>query len=124
MKKLYRLILALCVSAFVASAAMAADYQLIDTQRGVEVKVQHNPFGYNNQIVAFLKFFNTNRYRVSVHWEPVITCEGSESRKGEGSAFDMAEEGTYEVTIWRSQACGLKKLINLSVEMTVQEAGR
>ena len=120
MKKLCFLIVALCVSAFLTSAAMSAGYQHVITQEGIEVTVQNNPLGPNNQIVAYVKFINNNGYKVNVNWKPIITCEGGDIRTGTSASFGMSEGGSYEVNIWRSQACGLKQMIKLDVEMDVK----
>lgn len=122
MKKLFCFIAGLCVAAFVLSAAMAADYKQVLTQEGVEVMVQDNPLGPNNQIVAYVKFTNNNDHKVDVSWKPVITCEGGEIKTGANAGFGMSAGESYEVNIWRSQACGLKKIMNLSVDMEVKEA--
>lgn len=122
MKKLFCFIAALCAAAFFLSAAMAADYQHVPAQEGVEVRVQNNPLGPNNQIVAYVKFTNHNDYKVDVSWKPVITCEGGEKKTGTSADFSMGAGESYTVNIWRSQACGLTKIINLGVDMEVKEA--
>jgi hypothetical protein len=120
MKKLCCLIVIVCVSLLVISAAMASD----KTQGGVEVIVTYDPLGPNNLVVAFVKFVNNNAYKVHVNWKPIITCAGSDMRKGDGEPFVMSEGGSYQVSIWRSLACGNGKLEDLSVEMDVQEEKR
>lgn len=124
MEKLCCLIVIVCVSLLVISAAMASDNQNLATQGGVEVIVKYDPSGPNNLIVAFVKFVNNNAYKVHVNWKPIITCAGSDMRKGDGEPFVMSEGGSYQVTIWRSLTCGNRKLENLSVEMDVQKENR
>jgi hypothetical protein len=121
MEKLCCVIVIVCVSLFAISSAMASDNQDLETQGGVEVIVKYYPLGPNNLIVAFVNFVNNNAYKVHVNWKPIITCEGSDMRKGYGEPFVMSEGGSYQVTIWRSQACGDRKLENIRVEMEVKD---
>lgn len=121
MKKLCCLIGILCVSLLVISAAMAEDSGQPDAQGGVKVTVKYDPLGPNNLIVAFVEFINNNGYKVHVDWKPIITCEGSNAKKGYGESFDVNEGGSYQVTIWRSAACQGRKLKDLSVEMDVKK---
>ena len=86
--------------------------------------VLRNPLGYNNQIVAYLKFLNKNRYGVQVNWKLTMSCEGTGKKTIDGTAFDMDENGSYEVTIWRSQACGLRSMKGLGVQMDVIKGNR
>lgn len=124
MKKCSCLIVTFCIVVFAASAAMAQkDYKLIGARDGVEVMVRYNPFGYNNLIVAFIKFVNTNRYKVDVDWTPLIKCGGRPMKKGYGAPFSIDEKGSYLVTVWRSQACGHETLKAIEVEMTVKKEG-
>ena len=124
MKKLRGLIVILCLTLLVITAAMAADYEHLASQGGVEAMVRYNPLGYNNQIVAYLKFLNNNRYGVRVNWKLTMTCEGAGKKTIDGTAFDMDENGSYEVTIWRSQACGLRSMKGLGAQMEVKEGTR
>ena len=121
MEKLCCLIVIVCVSLPVISSAVASDNQHPETQGGVEVIVKYDPFGPNNLIVAFVEFVNNNAYEVHVNWQPIITCEGSEMRKGYGEPFVLSEGGSRQVTIWRSVTCGDRKLKDLSVEMNVEK---
>ena len=120
MKKLCCLIGIVCVSLLVISAAIAEDLGQPDAKEGVKVTVKYDPLGPNNLIVAFVKFINNNGYRVHVDWNPIITCEGSNSKEGYGEPFDMNEGGSYQVTMWRSAVCQDRKLKDLSVEMDVK----
>lgn len=123
MKTLRFVILVTCISVFAVSFAAAQDYKSIGTLDGVEAMVRYNPFGYNNLIVAFIKFVNTNNYKVDVEWSPLIHCEGLSAKKGYGAPFTLEEKGSYQVTIWRSQACGHGTLKGLEVEMNVKKGG-
>lgn len=124
MKKFRFIVLAVLIFLFAASIAAAQqNYHLIGTQDGVEVMVRYNPFGHNNLIVAFIKFVNTNSYKVDVEWTPFITCEGRPAEKGYGGPFSLHEKKSYEVNLWRSQACGQGNLNQIRVEMNVKKAG-
>ncbi len=124
MKIIYCLVSMLfCVSVLAPPGFAAADYQRVAAREGVEALVQYNPLGPNNLIVAYVKFVNKNRYGVDVDWKPIITCEGGERREGYSEGFSMDEGGTYEVTIWRSSACGSGALRSIGVQMTVKKAG-
>jgi hypothetical protein len=124
MKKLRCLIVVLCLSPLAVSAAIAADYEHLASQGGVEAMVLYNPLGYNNQIVAYIKFLNKNRYAVHVDWKLSMACAGAENKTIDGTAFDMDENGSYEVNIWRSQACGLRAIQGLTAQMDVKEDNR
>jgi hypothetical protein len=123
-RKLRFLIVVACLSLLAVSAASAADYEHLASQGGVEAMVLYNPLGYNNQIVAFIKFLNKNRYAVHVEWKLSMTCAGVEKKTIDGDAFDMDENGSYEVNIWRSQACGLRAMQGLAAQMDVKEGNR
>ncbi len=123
MKKLSCLVVAVCISVFAASAAMAQDYQLVGKQEGVEVMMKYHPFGYNNLIVAFIKFVNTNTYKVDIDWTPTISCEDLPPKKGYGAPFTLDGKQSYEVTIWRSEACGQAGMKGIQVEMHVKKEG-
>ncbi|MEJ2696214.1 MAG: hypothetical protein P8013_06160 [Candidatus Sulfobium sp.] len=124
MKKLLCIVIAVWISVLMAAAARAQqDYEKIGTQGGVEVMVRYNPFGYNNLIVAFIKFVNTNDYKVDVDWTPLINCEGLPVKKGYGAPFSMNENGSYEVTMWRSEVCGQVPLKGIQVKMYVKKEG-
>ncbi|MEJ2685130.1 MAG: hypothetical protein P8Z71_12135 [Candidatus Sulfobium sp.] len=123
MKKLRLIIIVACISVFTASAAMAQDYKLIGTLDGVEAMVRYNPFGYNNLIVAYIKFVNMNTYKVDVDWTPLLHCEGLPVKKGYGAPFTLKEKGSYQVTIWRTQACGNGTLKGIEVEMNIKKEG-
>jgi hypothetical protein len=123
MKKFRIILVAVLISVFAASIAMAVDYQSIGTQDGVEIMVSYNPFGYNNLIVAFIKFVNTNTYKVDIDWTPIISCEGFPIKKGYGAPFTLNGKKSYEVTVWRSQACGHADLKSIRVEMHVKKEG-
>lgn len=124
MKKLGFIVLAVCISVLAASSAEAQrDYQLIGNQEGVEVLVRYNPLGSNNLIVAFIKFVNKNEYKVHVAWTPLISCGDLPPKKGYGEPFSLQEKGTYEVNIWRSQACGQEPLKGIRVEMHLKKEG-
>lgn len=122
--KIRCLIIALCLTVFATSAATAQQgYRQIGEQGGVEVMVKYHPFGYNNLVVAFIKFVNANPYKVTVYWTPYMTCENLPVKKGYGAKFGLREKGTHEVNVWRSQACGNATLKNIRVEMHVKEEG-
>jgi hypothetical protein len=123
MKKSGCLIVTVCIFVCAASAAVAQDYKQIGAREGVEVMVRYNPFGYNNLIVAFIKFVNTNTYKVDVDWTPIISCEGLPMKKGYGAPFILGGKETYEVTIWRTQACGHADMKSVLVEMNVKKEG-
>jgi hypothetical protein len=124
MKKQCGLVVVLCLTLLVWSTATAADYEHLASQGGVDAMVSYHPLGYNNQIVAYLKFLNKNRHGVQVNWKLTINCAGAEKKTIDGDAFDMDEDGSYEVTIWRSQACGLRSMKGLGVQMDVKEGRR
>jgi len=120
MEKLRCLIVIVCASLLTMSAAMASDDQDLETQGGVEITVHviYDPFGPNNLIAAFINFENNNAYEVHVIWQPTITCAGSsDMTKGYGEPFVMSEGGSYQVTIWRTQTCGNRKLEDIKVEI-------
>ncbi len=117
MKKLRCLIVVVCVSLLAIPAAVASADQHLETQGGVKVTVIYDPFGPNNLIAASIRFVNTNEYKVHVSWQPTITCEGSDLTKGQGEPFVISEGGSYQVTIWRSQTCGNRKLADIKVEI-------
>lgn len=120
MRKTHCLIIMLCITIFVASAATAQqDYHQIDQQGGVQVMARYNPFGDNNLIVAFVRFVNTNQYKVNVVWTPFISCQDLPVKRGYGAPFTLGENKSHEITIWRSQACGPAKLEGIKVEMSV-----
>ncbi len=121
MKKLYCLIGILAISLLVISVARAEDPGQTEVNGGVEVRVQYDPLGPNNLIVAFVRFVNNNSYKVHVAWIPTITCAGSNPKQGYGEPFDMNEGGTYQVTIWRSVTCQDRKLEKINVEMDVKK---
>lgn len=121
MKKLCCLV-GLCISMFVASAAAAEDYKDLGTREGVDVMVAIDPLGPNNQIVAYVKFVNNNGYKVNIKWTHIITCEGGNIKKDYGADFSMNAGASYEVTIWRSAACGVQEMKDLRVEMEVKRA--
>jgi hypothetical protein len=122
MKKLCCLV-GLCISMFVASAAAAEDYkEPSGTREGVDVMVTINPLGPNNQIAAYVKFVNNNAYKVNIKWTPIITCEGGDIKKGYGADFSMNDGASYEVTIWRSTACGFQDVKDITVETEVKRA--
>ena len=121
MKKLGCLV-GLFVSMFVVSAAVAADRNGPGAREGVDVVVTIDPLGPNNQIAAYVKFVNNNEYKVNIKWTPVITCEGGDKRTGYGADFSMNAGASYEVTIWRSAACGFREMKNLRVEKEVKRA--
>lgn len=124
MRRLRLLVVLVLISLLAASAAMAQqDYQQIGGQSGVKVMVRYNPFGYNNLIVAFIRFVNTNSHKVDVDWTPLIKCEGRPVKKGYGEPFSISKKGSYEVTLWRSQACGHATLKAITVRMTVKQEG-
>jgi hypothetical protein len=111
-----------CVVLSMVTAAAAIEYQPLATEKGVEAMVSYNPLGPNNEIVAFIRFVNNNSYKVAVDWKPVIDCGGSEVIKGAAAGFSIDAKSTFEVTLWRSMACGLRQIKNLSVQMTVQRS--
>ncbi len=121
MEKLFSLIVIACISLVAISAATASDNQDLETQGRVEVIVKYDPLGPNNLIVAFVNFVNNNAYKVHVNWQPIIMCEDSGEKKGYGEPFDMSERESRQVTIWRSQACGDRKLKYIKVEMEVKK---
>jgi hypothetical protein len=123
MKKINCFIIAVCMIAFSVSRVMAQDYSQITSQGGVEVTASYNPFGHNNLIVAFIKFVNTNSYAVNVEWTPLISCQGLPVKKGHGTPLTLKAEGSYVVTLWRSQACGQTKLQGVQVDMHVKKEG-
>lgn len=104
------------------SAAAAIEYQPLVTEEGVEAMVSYDPLGPNNQIVAYVKFVNSNSYKVDVDWRPVITCEGTGVVRGAGGGFSIDAKSTFEVTLWRSMACGLRQIKNLNVRMNVKKS--
>jgi hypothetical protein len=120
MKKLHVFFVVLFMFASVVSFSIAADDQLA-TRDGINVRVQYDPMGPNNLIVAYVKFINENQYRVEVNWWPVITCESEDKREGPAASFSMNEGGTYVVNIWRSAACGQGRIKNIDVEMAVKK---
>ncbi len=122
MKKLLGLSVVFCMLALAVSFGMAADDQHIAARNGIKVRVQYDPQGPNNLIVAYVKFINENQYRVNINWWPIITCENGDKREGAVAAFSMDQGGTYVVTIWRSQACGQGRINNIDVEMDVKQA--
>ena len=122
--KIRCLIIALFITVFAASAATAQQgYQQFGEQEGVEVMVKYHPLGHNNLVVAFIKFVNTNPYKVDVDWIPYMTCENLPVKKGYGTPFSLSEKGTHEVNVWRSQACGNATLQNIRVDMHVKKEG-
>ncbi len=120
MKRLSCSIGMLVVSLLVISAAMAGDSGPY-IKEGVEATVRYDPLGPNNAIVAFVRFINNNTYKVHVDWEPVITCGGGNAEAGYGEPFDIDGGGSYQVNIWRTQACRDVKLEDLSVRMYVKK---
>ncbi len=104
------------------SAAAATEYQPLATKEGVETMVSFDPLGPNNQIVAYVKFVNSNSYKVDVDWKPVMTCEGGEIIRGAAAGFSMDAKSAFEVTLWRSKACGLRQIEKLTVEMKVKKS--
>ncbi len=113
------LIVACAVLGVVVSAA-AIEYQPLATKKGVEAAVSYNPLGPNNQVVAYVRFLNKNDYNVDVEWKPLITCGSGEVIKGASAGFSLAAKSTYEVTIWRSMACGPRPMKTLTVQMEVK----
>jgi hypothetical protein len=122
MKQLYCLIVVACISLFAASGVAAQQYSAIGTQDGVKVMAAVDPLGPNNQIAVYIKFVNTNGYKVDITWTPVITCEQGSAKKGFGSPFSMGAGASYEVRLWRSSACGVGAIKDLKVEMKVDKA--
>jgi hypothetical protein len=123
MKQLCCLIVASCISLFAASGAAAQEYSSIGTQDGVEVMAAFDPLGPNNQIAAYIKFVNTNGYKVDITWTPLITCGKGPAKKGFGSPFSMEAAASYEVRLWRLSACGVGSIKKLEVEMKVEKTG-
>jgi hypothetical protein len=124
MKQLCCLIVAMCMSLFVASGAAAQQYSSIGTQDGIEVAAAFDPLGPNNQIAAYIRFVNRNSYKVNITWVPLIACGEEAARKGYGAPFSMDAAALYEVTLWRSSACGVGSIKDLKVEMKVEKAER
>jgi hypothetical protein len=81
-----------------------------------------DPLGPNNQIAAYIRFVNRNSYKVNITWTPVISCGEGPSRKGYGAPFSMDAAASYEVTLWRSSACGVGSIKDVKVEMKVEKA--
>lgn len=121
MKKLCCLV-GLFIFFFVVSAAAVEDYKDPGTDEGVNAMVAIDPLGPNNLVAAFVKFVNHNGYKVNIKWTPLITCEGTKIQKGYGADFSMDAGASYEVTIWRSAACGVPDIKELKVEMEVKKA--
>ena len=124
MKRLYCLIVVACIALFAAAGLAAQQYSAIGTQDGVEVMAAVDPFGPNNQMAAHIKFVNKNQYKVGITWTPVITCEKGPAKKGFGAPFSMDAGASYEVRLWRSSACGVGAIKDLSVKMKVEKAGQ
>jgi hypothetical protein len=120
MKQLSCLIVASCISLFIASGAAAQQYSSIGTQDGVEVMAAFDPLGPNNQIAAYIKFVNKNKFKVDITWAPVISCGKEPAKKGFGSPFSMDAAASYEVRLWRSSACGVGAIKDLRVDMKVE----
>ena len=117
MKNLLILYTVLCIFAITAPACLAADYQLVMSRDGVDVMIQYDPLGPNNEIVAYVKFSNENPYRVEVNWKPVITCEGEDRQEGPSATFFINEGEDYVVTLWRLSVCGQRPISSFFVEM-------
>ncbi len=121
MEKLRCLIVIVCASLLTMSAATASDVQDLEFQGEAEVTVHviYDPFGPNNLIAAIINFENNNAYDVHVSWQPTITCAGtgSDITKGYGEPFVLSAGGSYQVTIWRSQTCGNRKIEDITVEI-------
>ncbi len=113
----------LCIFLFLAFTVAAQNYRNLGTQDGVDVLAAIDPLGPNNLVSVYVKFINKNSYDVNVKWTPLITCQGGTTRKGYGADFSMKAGGSYEVTIWRSGACGEQQIKDLNVEMEVKRAG-
>ena len=111
----------LCMVCMVTTAA-AIEYQPLVTKEGVETMVSYDPLGPNNQIVAYVRFVNSNSYKVDVEWKPVMTCEGGEIIRGAAAGFSIDAKSAFEVTLWRSKACGLRQIEKLIVEMKVKRS--
>jgi hypothetical protein len=124
MKKLYCLIVVSCISLFAASGVAAQQYVIIGMQDGVEVTAAFDPLGPNNQIAAYIKFVNKNKFKVDITWTPFISCGRGPAKKGFGAPFSMDAGASYQVRLWRSSACGVGAIRDLNVEMKVGKAAR
>ncbi len=122
MKRSCFLIVALCIALFEAQTAAAQQYTSFGTWEGVEVLTQIDPLGPNNQIGAYVKFVNHNKYKVNIEWTPLITCAGQTARKSYGEPFSIDAEASYEATIWRSSTCHMGSIKELEIEIKVKRA--
>ncbi len=113
----------LCAALCVVTTAAAIQYRPLVAKNGVEATVSYNQLGPNNQVVAYVKFLNTNDYKVDVNWKPVITCGSSQVIKGAAARFSIEAKSSFEVTIWRSMACGSRPMQTMTVEMEVTKSG-
>ena len=105
-----------------ATTAAAIEYQPVAKKEGVEATVSYNPLGPNNQIVAYIKFVNSNSYKVDLDWKPVMTCGAGEVIEGASGGLSLDAKSTFEVTLWRSRACGLRQMEKLDVKMKVKQS--
>ncbi len=122
MKRLCCLVIALSISFFAASQAAAQEYRSLVTRDGVEVMAAFDPLGPNNQVAAYIRFVNGNRYKVKITWTPFITCKGSNEKKGYGAPFTVDAGASYELRLWRSSACRVGSIKDMRVDMEVRRA--
>jgi hypothetical protein len=121
MKKWYLVVF--CLSMILASNVAAQNYETIGGEDGVDVLAAIDPHGPNNLVAAYVRFINNNSYEVNIKWTPVMTCQNGNTKKGYGADFSIKGGGSYEVTIWRSGACGERRITDFKVEMAVKKAG-
>ena len=122
MKYIRFLLITVCAATFLASLAMALDYQTVSTKNGVEAMISYDPVGPNNEIAAALKIVNTNDYAVDVVWTPVIAC-GAEAPQARGSnALSLGAGKSFAMNLWRSTTCGLRSITSFEVKMEVKKS--
>lgn len=121
MKKFFYYFAGVCICVFFVSAVLGAEYQKVVSGEGVDVMVQYDPLGPNNEIVAYVKFINNKQYPVEVNWYPVITCVNENKREGAFNGFSLNQGESLVVKIWRLEACGQGRIKDFKVVLDVKK---